>query len=672
MILLFLFLSLWLGLLCRSNLIVFIPLLCIFLLFVLYRFSNKRIVFLIFSSFSLGLALSFINISTNRNECKGAVVETKENYYILDSFGERFYIYEKNNDKEVGDWLSIKGKQEELEFVTLESEFNFENYLNDNGVYKRFTITYEETIFRNPIRTKKVRNNFLSRFNENTKDLYSSILFSNAINGELTSSLRNINVSRLISFGGIYIYAFLKILEKILGKFFKEKTSSIISTSILCFYSIFTFPKFTVIKILFIRVLRLINKYKLKNTFSSASIIGFSGIILLLLNARLAKQDAFILGYLIPINNLLSNGLFIKLKGIKKKIAQLLWLYFFFIPFELNYNHCTNFISFFEQILLSPIFIFSAFIGFLCFFKIPLYPVANLFTNVIVFISKGLSFISFSINIPEFSPYFIPIYYFGYYLLMYYSQIKFIPIVRFLRISYASILTIYVIPIKNSITQEVSFINVGQGDCCLIRDGNNTVLIDTGGLSYKDLATSSLIPYFKSKRLYNIDCVILTHEDFDHCGALTSLQEYFKVKNVVKSYELFPIKIGNMTFRNYNVFSYASEEENDNSLVIGFEIGHLNYLVTGDAPIEIENKIMQHYSNIPCDILKVGHHGSKTSSSDTFIKYLSPKEAIISCGKNNKYGHPHDSVLKVLKNNNVVIKRTDILGTITYSNYKFL
>lgn len=672
MILLFLFLSLWLGLLCRSNLIVFIPLLCIFLLFVLYRVSKKHTFFLIFSSFCFGLCLSFLNISTDRTECKGAIVETKENYYILDSFGERFYVYEKNNTKEVGDWLTIKGKQEELDFVTLESEFDFKGYLNKNGVYKRFTIYSEKTIFRTPIRTKKVRNNFLSHFDNNTKDLYSSILFSNSINGELTTSLRNINVSRLISFGGIYIYAFLKILEVIFSKFFKEKTVKIVSTSVLGFYSIFTFPRFTVIKILFIRVLKLINQYKLKNKFSSASIISFSGIIFLLLNARLAKQDSFILGYLIPINNLLSSGLFIKTKGLKKRINSLLWLYFFFIPFELSYNHCTNFVSFFGQILLSPIFILSGFIGFLCFFKIPLYSVANLFTNIVVFASKGLSIISISINIPGFSVYFIPFYYFGYYLLMYYSQIKFIPIVKTLKIIYTSILTLYVLPIKNSITQEVSFINVGQGDCCLIRDGNNTVLIDTGGLTYKDLATSSLISFFKTQRLYNIDCVIITHQDYDHCGALDSLKEHFKVKNVITSYESFPIIIGNTTFNNYNIFSYNSEDENDNSLVLGFNIGDLNYLVTGDAPIEIENKIMENFSSIPCDILKVGHHGSKTSTSDSFVKYLSPKEAIISCGKNNKFGHPHDSVIRILKNNNVVIKRTDILGTITYSNYIFL
>lgn len=672
MIALILFLSLWLGLLCSQNFILFIPLIVLFQIFVWKRFLNRKLIInsIVFSL--LGLGLSSITISTNRTEMKGVVIESKENYYLFDSFGERFYIQEKANNKEIGDWLIVNGEQEKMEFVTLESEFDFGHYLNCKGVYKRFNVYSEKQIFSNFIRIKKVRKNFLAHFDTNTKDLYSSILFSTSIDGELTSSLRNINVSRLISFGGIYIFAFLKILESILSKFCKEKTSSIISTCILGFYSIFTFPRFTPIKILTIRVFRLINKYKLNNKFSNASIIGISGIVFLLLNARLAKQDAFILGYLIPINNIFTNALFIKTKGIKKKICSLLWLYFFFLPFELMYNNSTNIFSFFMQILISPIFILSAFIGFLCFFKIPLYFAANAFTNVIVFLSKILNFVSFSINIPNFKGIFIVIYYLCYYVLMYYSQIKFIPIVKFLKLSFTTALILYVLPIKNALTEEVSFINVGQGDCCLIRDGNVTVLIDTGGLTYKDLATSSLIPYFKSKRLYNIDLVILTHNDFDHSGALESLKENFKIRNVITDYRSFPLTIGNLSFTNYNLFVNDSDEENMNSLVLGFSLLEKEFLITGDAPIEIENKIMDSFSNIPCDILKVGHHGSNTSTSDKFVKYLSPEEAVISVGKNNKYKHPNDSVLRILKNNNVEIKRTDILGTITYSNYKFL
>ena len=86
----------------------------------------------------------------------------------------------------------------------------------------------------------------------------------------------------------------------------------------------------------------------------------------------------------------------------------------------------------------------------------------------------------------------------------------------------------------------------------------------------------------------------------------------------------------------------------------------------GDAPKKIENQIMKDNDYIPCDILKVGHHGSKYSSSDTFIKYLSPKVGIISCGKKNSYGHPHSEVISVLTKNHVYIRRTDLEGTITY------
>ena len=92
----------------------------------------------------------------------------------------------------------------------------------------------------------------------------------------------------------------------------------------------------------------------------------------------------------------------------------------------------------------------------------------------------------------------------------------------------------------------------------------------------------------------------------------------------------------------------------------------------GDAPIEIEKQIIDEYRSVPCDVIKVGHHGSDTSTCEEFIKYLHPQEAIVSVGKNNSYGHPHKSVINILKANGVNIKRTDELGTITYSNYIFM
>ena len=92
----------------------------------------------------------------------------------------------------------------------------------------------------------------------------------------------------------------------------------------------------------------------------------------------------------------------------------------------------------------------------------------------------------------------------------------------------------------------------------------------------------------------------------------------------------------------------------------------------GDAPIMVERNIIKEYPELDCDILKVGHHGSNTSTCKEFVQLVSPDTAIISAGVNNKYGHPHKSVLKILNDANVKIRRTDLEGTITYSNYIFM
>ena len=100
---------------------------------------------------------------------------------------------------------------------------------------------------------------------------------------------------------------------------------------------------------------------------------------------------------------------------------------------------------------------------------------------------------------------------------------------------------LYCLPITNLISASVTFIDVGQGDSCLIQKGTTSVLIDTGGNIYRDIAKETLIPYFKKNRIYDIDLVITTHGDFDHSGALPSLIENFYVKNVITDYTEFPI-----------------------------------------------------------------------------------------------------------------------------------
>ena len=216
----------------------------------------------------------------------------------------------------------------------------------------------------------------------------------------------------------------------------------------------------------------------------------------------------------------------------------------------------------------------------------------------------------------------------------------------------------------------MTFVNVGQGDCCYIRKNNKVIFIDTGGLSYKDVATSSLIPFLKKKRVYDIDLVITTHEDYDHTGALSILQQNFTIKECINDASLFPIDIDGIHFTNYNTFFTNKSDDNDKSLVIGFRLFNTDFLIMGDAPIEVEKQMIKTYKSIPCDILKVGHHGSDTSTCDEFVKFISPKEAVLSVGR-NRYGHPSKKVINILEKNNVKVRSTLEEGSITYTSYTF-
>ena len=119
-----------------------------------------------------------------------------------------------------------------------------------------------------------------------------------------------------------------------------------------------------------------------------------------------------------------------------------------------------------------------------------------------------------------------------------------------------------------------------------------------------------------------------------------------------------------MRFENYN--DYGIKGENESSLVISTVIGGRCYLCMGDAPEEVERRIIVDYPNLKADILKVGHHGSKTSTCPAFLDLVSPKEAIISCGGKNTYGHPHEEVVNRLKQRSIKIRRTDEEGSIVY------
>ena len=671
MILLFIFLSFWLGLSWKYSWIVLGIVALATLIFLLLRF-NKKVFLLGSCAFFIGFGVSYVNVSFNKKIYTGVVVEAKDNYIIFESSFEKLYVYEKGNKYEIGDILSIEGKKEELDFSVIESQFNFKNYLNKKGIYKELIPNSIEIKFSNFFRMKSYRKWFLSHFDEETSSLVSAILFSNSIDSELRDDIESMHLTRLISASGLYVYAFINILQYFLRKKFKEKWVELISLGILSIYFVFTFPRFAILKIVVVSLFRWINNYLLKRRFSYFEVLAISGFAFLLFDYHLAYQDGFILGYLIPIAFTFIRKIYKNKKSWIQKLITPCVIYLFFIPFEIRYYHSLSPLSVLYQTVFSPYFILIAIISLISFYGLPIYKLIEWMIYPLKWIFKGITSLNleiYALNMNDFGTLF---YYVIFFVAAYYISIRFKPFTKWLIPIYISYICCYLVPVKNSLTAEVNFINVGQGDCCLIRNAYTTIMIDTGGLKYMDVAKDSLIPYLKKKQIYQLDLVITTHEDNDHSGTLPSLRENFRVKKYINSYTEFPINIGGLTLVNYNTHISEKKDENDKSLVIGFSLLHKDFLIMGDAPIGVELEIMKENRSIPCDILKVGHHGSDTSSCNAFIQYLNPDVAIISCGKNNSYGHPHDSVIRTLKMNNVTIRRTDIEGTIVFQNYIFM
>ena len=195
----------------------------------------------------------------------------------------------------------------------------------------------------------------------------------------------------------------------------------------------------------------------------------------------------------------------------------------------------------------------------------------------------------------------------------------------------------------------------------------------------------SLIPFFKSIGIRKMNYLIITHGDFDHMGWSINLVNNFKVEKVIfncgefNDLEKELIKVLDQNKIPYyscikelnidkNKFYFLQtkeyDNENDNSNVIITELNGYKFMFMGDVSTTTEKEIMNKYNLQDIDVLKVGHHGSKTSSSKEFINEINPKYSIISVGKNNRYGHPNKEVLENLKNSKIY--RTDQDGSIMF------
>ena len=591
------------------------------------------------------------------------------NYYsdINVSYGDYIYVY------------GVFKKPKENGNFNL---FNYKRYLLSNKINYVVTASKITVIKKNDNVFYTLKNNLLRKIENTNKSKGYILAFLYAdkslIEKDVYTKYQKIGVSHLFAVSGMHVSLISIVLLKLLNRI-KERKRYIIVSIFLSIYLFLTNFTISMVRATFQFILFFINKsFKLNIDNSNLVLLLFS--ILVIINPYNIYNIGFLFSFIISFTLIRCSKL-IKGKFIIKSLKTSLISFFSSMPVLINNFFEVNFLGIILNIIYIPFVSYILFPLSLFTVLFPsldniLYMFISYFEKITDFFSN-IKFLSFSIckmNI--------------FLIIMYY--IIFIYILKrkkslVYKIIIAIISLIFLINNGRIVNSEVSILDVGQGDSSLIRLKNKNILIDTGGNINYDISKNILIPYFKSVGIKKIDYLVLTHGDYDHMGEAINLVENFKVEKVIfncGSYndlenELIEVLdkkkikyyscIKELNIDNNKLHFLQTKEydnENENSNVIYTELNGYKFMFMGDAGVGKEKDILEKYNVSKIDVLKIGHHGSKTSSDKNFIDEMNPKYSVISVGKNNRYGHPNKEVLNNLDNSKIY--RTDQDGSIMF------
>lgn len=655
-------------------------------------------------------------------------IRTKDDYFLVNLKKNKEEI-----SLEYGDKLQISGEYQEPNKARNYKGFDYKNYLKINKIYgiirvdlyTNIIIKHQKNLSNFKLLIHKIREKLKQNIQELlTKETYAlgiGILIgdNSRINEKIVEDFKNSNLSHMLAVSGAHInYVVLtvsilftkkragikaqRVVTIMMMLFFMEltqMTSSVVRAGISCIIYMLAsllYRKADVINAMAISILLILlnNPFKLFDIGFQLSYAGTLGIILF---CKLIN---------IPIKNKL-------LKYLKDSIIISISANIFIIPIMMYQFNTISLTFILSNLLAGPLLgisiILEIIVLLISFMSINIAAipakVLNILLILIINIANWFSNIEIS-KIYVITPKIISIV--AYYLIcaaiiLKQKNRKIIVIIML------TVLIINLFPTPNKL--RINFIDVGQGDSTLIRtETNKVILIDSGGSTASssfDVGNKVLLPYLLDRRIKKIDFIIVSHFDADHCQAFETVIDNINVRKVMVC------KQSMITQEYLNIINKCKKKnikiivvERGDKLKIDkrteFEILHpgerllddgkgglnanaivckMNYklnngkifsiLFTGDIEVEAEKELEQVYGEkLKADILKVAHHGSKTSSREKFIKLVSPKIALIGVGENNKFGHPADITLERLEKENVKVYRTDQMGEVSITMNK--
>lgn len=629
-----------------------------------YNLSNKKI---------LGI-VTHIHIDGNELELTIKAKEKVKSYYYFESKEEKEKI---SNSIHVGDQFLLYGKLKEVEENKTKELFDYKKYLKIQGI--SYIQEVEKIVLIN--KNKNVFYTIKQFFIDRCQNDYLKVFVlgdKNYLSTDIINNYRNLGISHLFAISGMHITLLSSYLLKFLKKMrIREERRYLLVSLFLVFYLFITGITPSILRsVLFFIFFSINHIYYFYIKSTNIYIMVFC--LCLLLNPYYLYDIGFLYSFTISLSLIIMADFINQYDSYLKKVFFTSLISFISsIPITLYHFNQINLLSIFYNIFYVPYISIIVFPLSLLIFIFPfLEPIFEVCTYIL---EKSSSLFS---NISVFKIIFC-----SNHIMFYLGYVIFI-IICFLGMkkkkNYYSIFLIlclffhYFQPIIFD-KDYLMMLNVGQGDSILLHSKNQNVLIDTGGvMSYaqeswqqkektSSVVLNTTIPMLKKLGISKLDYLVLTHGDYDHLGEATILLDNFKVKqvymnegyknylekNIISNFSNVKVLKQDDTFRIGNIhflsLNHDLEDENDSSIVLFARSRNKSILLTGDASKKTEKEIMKEYDIGQVDILKAGHHGSKTSSGEEFIKELNPKLVLISAGKDNKFNHPNKETLDILE-----------------------
>ena len=572
-----------------------------------------------------------------------------------------------------------------------EYSFDYERYLKTKKIYYLFKIEKLSVISSSKNIFLHIKEFVINR----CKDKYLKVFVlgdKSSLDSSVVRTYQDLGISHLFAISGMHVSLLSTMLLKLL-KWLKVKEDNRLKivSCILLFYLFLTTFSVSILRAVLFFICFSFNKIYY-TYIDSKNIFLLVAAISLFINPFYIYDVAFIYSYSISFSLIVMANFINSFKSYFKSLFVTSIISFLVgIPTSLYFFNQLNFLSIIYNLFYVPFISYIVFPLALISFLVPqVLKVFELSVSFLEFTASTLSKITFSKLI--FCSCNILIYFI--YIILIICILKLISFSnkRVVLIFILLLVFHYFIPTlfdKNYLMM----IDVGQGDSILIHSKGKNMLIDTGGIetyqnkSFKSsndskVVINTTIPLLKKLGISKIDYLVLTHGDFDHAGEAINLIRNFNVDKIYlnqgkfnslekkiiinhkKTFQIAEkdlIKLGRISLISLNK---AFDDENDSSTILLMYYKNIKILLTGDASIKSEKYILDTYDLGHVDILKLGHHGSKTSTDEDLLKEIRPSLGLISCGKNNKFNHPHKVTIEKLKKYRVNYLRTDIEGSI--------